>query len=133
MLLKDKIAVVYGAGAHIGRAVAHAFARDGAKVFLAGRTLSTLEAVAAKIADAGGAAEVAQVDALDPQAIEQHLDAIVNNASRIDIWNYREPDLRLVHGLNQQGCSTSSRSGGALPQLLEIRRCCVNLCIPTTI
>ncbi len=85
MLLKDKTAVIYGAGGHIGRTVAQAFARDGAYVFLAGRTLSTLEAVAGEIAAAGGAAEVAQVDALDPQAIEQHLDALVNKAGRIDI------------------------------------------------
>ncbi len=85
MLLKDKNAVVYGAGGHIGRAVAQAFARDGVKVFLAGRTLSKLEAVAAEIASAGGAAEVAHVDALDPEAIEQHLAAIIQKAGRIDI------------------------------------------------
>ena len=77
MLLKDKNAVIYGASGHIGSAVAHAFACDGANVFLAGRTLATLNAVAQEISAAGGAAETAQVDALDPQAIEQHLDAIV--------------------------------------------------------
>jgi NAD(P)-dependent dehydrogenase (short-subunit alcohol dehydrogenase family) len=85
MLLKDKNAVIYGAGGRIGGAVARAFAREGARVFLAGRTPSTLDAVAQEIAAAGGAAEAAQVDALDPQAVEQHFDAIVKQAGRIDI------------------------------------------------
>ncbi len=78
MLLKGKNAVIYGAGGHIGSAVAHAFAHDGANVFLAGRTLPQLEAVAVEIA-------VAYVDSLDPQAIEQHLAAIVQQAGTIDI------------------------------------------------
>jgi 3-oxoacyl-[acyl-carrier protein] reductase len=85
MLLKDKNALIYGAGGSIGSAVARAFAREGAKVFLAGRTLPKLEALADEISVAGGAAEAAQVDALDPQAIEQHLEAIVKKAGRIDI------------------------------------------------
>ena len=85
MLLKDKHAVIYGAGGHIGRTVAHAFAREGATVFLAGRTQPKLEALAEEIAVAGGAAEAAHVDALDRQAIKQHLDAIVQKAGRIDI------------------------------------------------
>ncbi|MCI0395913.1 MAG: SDR family oxidoreductase [Chloroflexi bacterium] len=85
MLLKDKNAVIYGAGGAIGSAVARAFARDGAKVFLAGRTQPQLEALAEEISVAGGAAEAAQVDALDPQAIEEHLDAILKKAGRIDI------------------------------------------------
>ena len=85
MLLKDKNAVIYGAGGKIGSAVARAFARDGAKVFLAGRTLPKLEAMAEEISVAGGVAEAAQVDALDLQAIEQHLDAVVQKAGSIDI------------------------------------------------
>ena len=50
MLLKDKIAVVYGAGGHIGGAVARAFAADGARLFLVGRTRTRLEQTAADIA-----------------------------------------------------------------------------------
>lgn len=85
MLLKDKIAVIYGAGGSIGSAVTRAFVRDGAKVFLAGRTLPRLAALAEAISAAGAAAEAAQVDALDPQAIEQHLESIVKKTGRIDI------------------------------------------------
>jgi NAD(P)-dependent dehydrogenase (short-subunit alcohol dehydrogenase family) len=43
MLLEKKNAVVYGAGGAIGRAIAHAFAREGARVFLTGRTLATVD------------------------------------------------------------------------------------------
>ena len=85
MLLKDKNAVIYGAGGAIGGAVARAFAREGASVFLTGRTLAKLAALAGELTAAGGAAQAAQVDALDPQAVEQHLEAIVKQAGRIDI------------------------------------------------
>jgi 3-oxoacyl-[acyl-carrier protein] reductase len=85
MLLKNKKAVIYGAAGAIGGAVASAFAREGAKVFLVGRTLDPLNKVAREITNEGGTAEVALVDALDPQAIEQHLDAIVQKAGTIDI------------------------------------------------
>src|SRR5712691_1744579 len=63
MLLKKKNAVIYGGAGAIGGAVARAFAREGAKVFLAGRTLARLEAVAAAIRAAGGEADAAPVDA----------------------------------------------------------------------
>jgi len=74
MLLNGKNAVIYGGGGNIGAAVAREFAREGAKVHLAGRTLDTLEAV-------GDEFETAVLDALDPQAVEEHAQAI----GRIDI------------------------------------------------
>src|SRR5215203_5781296 len=76
MLLENKNAVIYGAGGSIGGAVARAFAWEGARVFLAGRTLSTLEEVAEQIRSAGGVAETAQVDAFEEQAVNQHADAV---------------------------------------------------------
>ena len=85
MLLQDKNAVIYGAGGSIGGAVARAFAREGAAVFLAGRTRARLEQVAGAIRDAGGMAEIAEVDALDERAVEQHADAIAATAGSIDI------------------------------------------------
>src|ERR1700712_1596520 len=72
MLLETKNAVIYGGAGAIGGAVARAFAREGARVFLAGRTLATLDAVADEIRAAGGAAETAEVDALDPRAVDEH-------------------------------------------------------------
>lgn len=85
MLLKNKHAVIYGGGGVIGGAVAMAFAAEGAKVFLTGRTLKPLEVVAKKIKDAGGEAEVAVVNALDQQAIEDHLKDIYDRTGHIDI------------------------------------------------
>jgi 3-oxoacyl-[acyl-carrier protein] reductase len=85
MLLKDKNAVIYGGGGSIGGAVARAFAREGARVFLAGRTRSTLETVATEIRAAGGRADTAEVDALDAAAVEAHADAVVATAGRLDI------------------------------------------------
>src|SRR5215207_4788603 len=85
MLLKDKNAVVYGGGGSVGGAVARAFAREGANVFLAGRTLARVEAVAEEISAAGGRAEAAQVDALDEQAVEEHIGEVAGKAESIDI------------------------------------------------
>lgn len=85
MLLENKNAVIYGAGGAIGGAVARAFAREGARVFLAGRTLASLEPVAEEIAAAGGTAETAQLDALDRERVDEHMDAVVAKAGRIDV------------------------------------------------
>ena len=84
-MLKDKVAVVYGAGGGIGGAVARAFASEGAQVFLTGRNLAPVEAVAKDITAAGGSAEAAEVDALNEQAVDEHLQSVVNTAGRIDI------------------------------------------------
>jgi NAD(P)-dependent dehydrogenase (short-subunit alcohol dehydrogenase family) len=85
MMLKDKVAVVYGAGGAVGGAVARAFASEGADLHLAGRNLARLEAVANEIVGAGGSAEAAAVDALDEVALDQHLQNVVDKAGRIDI------------------------------------------------
>src|SRR5262245_7070057 len=84
-MLKDKVAVIYGAGGAIGGAVARAFAREGAKLFLTGRGRVPVEAVARDIASGGGTAEAAEVDALDERAIDRHLDAMIEKAGRVDI------------------------------------------------
>jgi NAD(P)-dependent dehydrogenase (short-subunit alcohol dehydrogenase family) len=85
MLLQDKNAVIYGGGGAIGGAVARAFAREGANVFLAGRTRATLDHVAREISAAGGTAETAEVDALDEKGVDEHADAVASSAGGIDI------------------------------------------------
>lgn len=85
MLLEDRNAVIYGGGGSIGGAVARAFAREGARVFLAGRTLPRLERVAEELRSAGGVAETARVDALDENAVDAHADAVAAAAGGIDI------------------------------------------------
>jgi NAD(P)-dependent dehydrogenase (short-subunit alcohol dehydrogenase family) len=85
MMLTDKVAVVYGAGGAIGGAVARAFASEGASVFPTGRSLASVEAVAKDIVSAGGSAEAAEVDALDEQAVDRHLQSVIDRAGRVDI------------------------------------------------
>jgi 3-oxoacyl-[acyl-carrier protein] reductase len=85
MLLEGRSAVIYGGGGAIGGAVARAFGREGATVFLAGRTMEKLEAVADDIRSAGGAAETAVVDALDADAVEKHAEEISSKAGSLDI------------------------------------------------
>jgi len=85
MLLQDKVAVGYGAGGAIGGAVARAFASEGARLFLTGRHLAPVDAVAKDIVAAGGSAEAAQVDALDERAIDTHLQSVVDRAGHLDI------------------------------------------------
>ena len=85
MLLNDKVTVIYGAGGDIGGAVARAFAREGARLFLTGHQLAPAEAVAKDVVAAGGSAEAAQVDALNEQAVDTHLQAVIDQASRVDI------------------------------------------------
>jgi 3-oxoacyl-[acyl-carrier protein] reductase len=85
VLLENRNAVVYGGGGVIGGAVARAFAREGARVFLAGRTRASLEAVSADIVAAGGSAETHEVDTLDEDAVDRHADAVAAEAGGVDV------------------------------------------------
>jgi NADP-dependent 3-hydroxy acid dehydrogenase YdfG len=85
MMLKSKVAVIYGAGGAFGGAVACAFAREGATLFLTGRRQEPVEAAARKIKSSDGSAEAAVVDALDEQAVDKHLRAVIDQAGRVDI------------------------------------------------
>ena len=85
MLLENKTAVIYAAGGAIGGAVARAFAREGARLFLTGRNVAKVDAVAKEIVAAGGIAETAQVDALDEEVVEEHLNTVVERAGGVDI------------------------------------------------
>jgi 3-oxoacyl-[acyl-carrier protein] reductase len=85
VLLENKNAVIYGGGGSIGGAVARSFAREGARVFLAGRTQAKLMEVADDIRAAGGQADTAAVDALNEEAVDRHADAVAAEAGGIDI------------------------------------------------
>lgn len=82
--LKDKVAIVYGDG-NIGGAIAKAFAREAANVFLAGRTHSKLQKIADEIKSSGGHIEIEKVDALDEAEVTRHLDSVINQAGSVDI------------------------------------------------
>ena len=106
MLLDGKNAVIYGAGGAIGSAVASAFAREGARVYLAGRTPESLERTASQIRSAGGTAETARVDALDERAVDEHADAVAAQAGSLDI------SVNLISHGDVQGTPLAEMSPG---------------------
>jgi NAD(P)-dependent dehydrogenase (short-subunit alcohol dehydrogenase family) len=132
--LKGKVAIVTGAGQGIGEAIARAFAREGAKVVLTGRTLEKVEAVATAIQQSGG--EVRAIEALAgneadaartiAQAIDNwgRIDILVNNAhSFTDYLALEDPNMAahvridmesaLIGSLQlMQGCFPHMRDSG---------------------
>lgn len=85
MQMEGKVAVVYGAGGPMGSAVARAFGTEGARLFLAGRTISKVRAIADEIGSTGGWAEAAEVDVDDREGVERHADDVLAAAGRIDV------------------------------------------------
>ncbi len=85
MLLENKTAIVYGGSGAVGGAVARAFAREGARVVLAARREEPLEQIAATIRGAGGTADVTVVDALNPEAVDQHLSEVVSRHGAVNV------------------------------------------------
>ena len=85
MILQGKNAVIYGAGGSMGSAVAKALAAAGARLFLTGRHIASVQKVADEIIASGGLAEAAQVDALVKSEIEEHLRQVVEKAATVDI------------------------------------------------
>jgi len=76
MILQNKNAVIYGAGGSLGGAVAKAFAAAGARVFLTGRNLASVQKCADEILANGGIAEIDIVDALDEASIKNHINKV---------------------------------------------------------
>src|SRR5207244_8191849 len=84
-LLDGKTAVIYGAAGGVGTAVAKAFAREGATVFLTGRTENSLKRIADNISSTGGVADASRVDALSSEAVESYLNSVVTQTGKLDI------------------------------------------------
>ncbi|WP_345763217.1 SDR family NAD(P)-dependent oxidoreductase [Diaminobutyricibacter sp. McL0608] len=85
MLLDGKNAIIWGGGGAIGGAVGRAFAREGARVHLCGRTQEPLDAVAGNIRASGGHAETAIVDALDETQVADHVERVAAGFGSVDI------------------------------------------------
>jgi 3-oxoacyl-[acyl-carrier protein] reductase len=85
LLLRDKVAVIFGAGGSIGSEVASEFSREGASVFLSGRHFDPVERVAGEIRASDGKAQAEEVDALDEKAVNAYLDRVQEQTGRIDI------------------------------------------------
>src|SRR5262245_10837064 len=74
-----------GAAGSVGSAVARAFARDGARLLIAGRHRTPSENLVSEIESVGGHAEPAEVDALDEQSVDTHLQSVIAKVGRIDV------------------------------------------------
>ncbi len=138
-LLKDKLALVTGAGGGLGSAIAHGFAKEGARVIAADIDLARAEAVAASIVASGGQAWSVAIDVTDRAAVQAcaadlharfgPIDALINNAgisgkSRVDDPQATEVWDRLID-VNLQGLFNVTHA--FIPALKATRGCIVNL------
>ena len=85
MRLKDKVAIVTGGGQGIGKAIALAFAREGASVIIAGRTIKTLEETCNEITGKGGKAVFIQADISKEDQVERLVSETVRQFGKLDI------------------------------------------------
>ena len=96
MLLKNKNAVIFGAGGSLGATIARALAREGASLFISGHNIGPVKKLAEEINKNDGKAEAGQVDALDEKAVNEYLDGVVKKAGSVDI------SLNLISLLDKQ-------------------------------
>ncbi|MBJ9420293.1 SDR family oxidoreductase [Acinetobacter oleivorans] len=85
MLLKGKVAVIFGGSGAIGTAIAKVFIREGAHVYLCARDLNKLQNIAAQLHQLGGAVHTASVDVLDSQSINSTVAQIVQDTGGLDL------------------------------------------------
>jgi D-sorbitol dehydrogenase (acceptor) len=83
--LEGKVAAITGAGSGMGKAIAHAFAREGAKVVVADLNRAAAEQVADDIGGAGGEAVAVEVDVRDQAQAQAMVDAAVEFFGGLDI------------------------------------------------
>lgn len=124
MRLTDKVAVVTGAGAGMGRAIAHLFAQQGAKLVIGDIIAERLETVTAEVRDAGGevtgcVGNIAlreDAEALVQKAIDQYgkIDVLVNNAGIMDLFEgaatFDDDTYQRVMGVNVFGTLAMTRA-----------------------
>lgn len=114
--LRDRVALVTGAGRGIGRAISLMLGAEGARVIAAARTLEEIEALSTEIRQAGGRAEALRVDLAEESSIASlfqqvrqrfgRLDVLVNNAGiglfgRVE--DFPSQDLDRLYQVNVRG------------------------------
>lgn len=113
MLLKNKAAVIYGAAGSMGSVITKAFAKEGATVFITGRTKGKLERLAKEINDAGGKAFVSVVDAMNETEVNNHLNEVLKRVQQIDI------SFNIIGIENKQGVLLTEMSVEEFVQPIE--------------
>lgn len=97
MILQNKNAVIYGAAGSIGSAVARAFAKEGAHVFLTGKNEAALLKLSNDINGAGGKSSISVVDALDEKMVNDCISEADRRAGGVDI-SFNAIGIRDVQG-----------------------------------
>ena len=85
MQLKDKVVIITGGGRGIGRAVAIAYAAEGARIVIAARNTEQLNAVSKEITDQGGEVRTVPTDLRNQTDVENLVQHTVNTFGQIDI------------------------------------------------
>lgn len=83
---KNRVIVITGASGGVGRATAHAFAREGAHVVLLARGYEQLMATRQEVEDLGGQALVIPTDVADPAQVEAAAEQVEQTLGPIDVW-----------------------------------------------
>ncbi len=84
-ILQGRNAVIYGGGGSLGSTIAKAIAQEGAKVFLVGRHLSSVQKLAEEIVAAGGRAEAARIDATNESEVNAFVESITRSGATLDL------------------------------------------------
>lgn len=137
MLLKEKIAVITGAGRGIGRAIALAYAQEGAQVVLAARSVEALQETQAELARLGGTGIVLPTDISDPDAVGAlvtqtlarfgRIDILVNNSGiggpSAPLWEIAPSEWEETFKVNVTGTYLCCRA--FLPHMIKQRAGCI--------
>ncbi|HBY97149.1 MAG TPA: short-chain dehydrogenase [Chloroflexi bacterium] len=137
MLLKDKVAVITGGGRGIGREISLAYARQGAHVVLAARSLEALEATRKEVEALGCRAlviptdlrQAEDVNALADQALQHfgRVDVLVNNSGiggpSAPLWEIELSDWEETFAVNVTGTYLCCKA--FLPSMIERRSGCI--------
>lgn len=133
MLLQDKVAVITGAGRGIGRAIAQAYAREGAHLVLAARDIAALEETRALVAEHKRDVLVLELDLRQEESIRamaeqtlvhfKHVDILVNNSGiagpTAPLWQVETHEWRETLDVNLTGPYLCCHA--LLPSMIERR------------